>query len=115
MERVRRPGYRLIYSTETPDHVYYAIFDAGDDRLAFCELDNRPPPFIRIISTSITTAKGKDVRGEGKRLVRSLLWIHDVEDGYEYPIERGVVGKLRVRHRIGFRKVFDEKIDWGQP
>jgi hypothetical protein len=43
VQQVQRPGYRLLYSTETDDHSYYAIFDAGDDYLAFCSLEKRRP------------------------------------------------------------------------
>ncbi len=112
IERVRRPGYRLLYSTETPDRSYYAFFDAGNDRLAFCQLESA---MHESSSTSITTVDGEDVVDTKQLtgLTRNLLGVYHVSDGIEIPIKGGVVGKLRVRHTADHRVVLDVEVPWG--
>jgi len=119
VERVRRPGYRLLYSTETPGHSYYAIFDAGKDQLAFCELDRtKHAALVSTSSTVISTPDGEDAldfKGRNSpMLTRKLLGIYVVMDGMEEPIKRGFVGKLRIRHQVDNNAVLDTEVEWGK-
>jgi len=99
VERVRRPGYRLLFATETPDQSYYAIFDAGDDKLAFCH--RHRPGHHYSSSLTISAVGGKDVLDTKHRrftvLTRKVLGFYGVIDGEEYPIKPGVVGPLGLR------------------
>ncbi len=119
VERVRRPGYHLLYSKETSDHSYYAIFDASDDRLALCELEGRATNQIRMSTTSITTLDGKDALDTtraGRPLLRNLLGVYTVMDGYEEAIKPGIAGRLKVRHEVGHEEAaIDTEIDWRTP
>jgi hypothetical protein len=113
IERVRRPDYRLIYSTEATDHSYYAIFDAGDNRLAFCHLHKSAHPSSTLLDITID---GKDVMDTKHRqyssLNRSFLGLYSVMDGVELPIKRGVAGKLRVRYEADGKDILDTEIPW---
>jgi hypothetical protein len=128
VKRVQRPGYRLISSIETPDHSYFAFFDAGDDRLAFCSLvkEKRGDAAISgrvVISTStgvttITTADGEEALDTRQRrftvLTRKILAVYNEIDGTEFPIKRDITGDLRVRYRVSGDEILDTEIPWGR-
>jgi hypothetical protein len=113
IERVRRANYRLIYSSEATDHSYYAIFDAGDNRLAFCHLHKSAQPSSTILDITID---GEDVMDTKHRqyssLNRSFLGVYSVTDGVELPIKPGVAGKLRVRYEVDDHDILDTEIPW---
>jgi hypothetical protein len=116
--RVQRPGYSLIYSTETPDHSYFALFDAGGDRMAFCYLTKRRPGVSTTSVTSITSADGEDALDTEHRkftsLTRKILGVYGVIDGAELPIKPGVRGNLRVRYAEDNSEVLNAEIPWRQ-
>jgi hypothetical protein len=120
VQRVRRPGYRLLYSTETPLHSYYAIFDAGNEYLALCELDRMAHGTSGWVgSTDIRSADGQDALDNTDNrptvpLLRNLLGIWTVDDGVALPIKPALVGKLHIQHELDGANVLDVEIEWGR-
>jgi hypothetical protein len=102
VNRVRRPGYVLLYSTQDHDGAYYAIFDAGGNRLAFC----RSSEVHSVTSLQVLDASGNqalDKRGPRfTPLVRTLdlgFTKYSIDDGDELVIKPELQGRLHVLYR----------------
>lgn len=99
--RVERPGWRLLHSAETDTH-WFAVFDAGDDRLAFCWRDRGKEPRSYQSSLTVTDAAGKDVEDSSRRtqFVDRDVWIvvgeYGIVDGHSHPIRPGHAGHSSV-------------------
>jgi len=100
--QVGRPGFKLLYSTKTADGSYYALFDAGNNQLAFCSWEHG----THSAATSLEDAEGRDILDTKNRRMGHLqrqwpLGVGPIAvlDGLIIPIKPGVKGRIRLVHR----------------
>jgi hypothetical protein len=117
--RVQRPGYALLHAAQTEDGSYFAVFDAGDDWLAFCHSERGE---YRVTSTSVSEADGNDALDTKARQFTTLtrtyhfgVGTYGIIDGEVLPIRRGARGPLRIAYWARDENVllFSAEVPWG--
>jgi len=131
--RVERPGYTLRYRSQTRTHCV-ALFDAGDDCLAFCRKRIAGTGSDAEVKIAITDVSGKSLE-DTSRKCRPLTRPKGLGptsraacDGEVIPIARTFNGRMRVVFRVAdaaegpapakadpkLRTVVDVHIYWGE-
>lgn len=102
---VQESEYELIYSTET-DFYYYAVFDAGNDKLAFYRksIDEKyESPQIESVKTLDMEDKDVgDMNNVSKPIMGRLFHIYTYIQGEKIPIRKDYSGKIRIMHQVKF-------------
>lgn len=131
--RVKRPGYTLRYRSQTRTH-YVALFDAGDDCLAFCRKRIAGTGSDARSETRITDVSGNNLEETSRkrrRLTRPQGLVSTSRtacDGEVIPIARTFNGRMRVVFEVAdavegpppakadrkLRTVVDVHIYWGK-
>lgn len=116
-ERIQRPGFKLLWAEEMPDHSYFAIFDSGEDTLAFCEKENADG-LRRSSSMSICDSQDNDVLDTKNRKLaflsrKYLLGMYTELDGRILPVKPGTVGPIHIKyHEQPSGRTIDVTIPW---
>ena len=131
--RVKRPGYTLRYRSQTRTH-YVALFDVGDDCLAFCRKRIAGTGSDAAVKIEITDVSGNNLEDTGRkrrRLTRPQGLVPTSRaacDGEVIPIARTFNGRMRVVFQVAdtvegpgpakadrkLRTVVDVHIYWGK-
>jgi hypothetical protein len=118
VDRVRRPGYVLLYSAKAVDGSYFAVFDAGNDTMAFCSRE-KTRTGVTMNHLELDDEEGIGVLDSAKGLsslprnVNLGLLRYAIDDGMVVGIRPGFRGKIRLKYWLEFDRVLlDAEISW---
>ena len=117
VKQVQRPGYVLLYKTETSDH-YFALFDAGGSQVAICYRAKGKEPSH--MGFSIYGEDGRDLQDwnapkRSSELDGSYNYViarYQYTDGVMYPIRKDYRGSIVVKVTAEETTVLNTQLAW---